>query len=163
MNKPQSYRELVDRFGNPVDFGQTDISKNKFEQNFMTQWRSNLFIGNNVPLTWPEDAPFKNIYVNRELIPVLDKAFYLLLTRDLFKEIKSYDGCWNVRLIRGSSDRWSIHSFGLAIDLNAGLMPLNSDNKWSDEFVDTMKESGFTFGGDFKRLDPMHFQWANNC
>lgn len=163
MNKPQSFQELVDTFGNPADFGKTDQSKLEWEKQWMTQWRSDKWNGSHIPMIWPADAPFKNLYVNRELIPYLDKAFELLIQRGLFHEIKTYGGCWNIRPIRGTTDKWSLHSFGIAIDLNELEMPLGSLSKWSKEFVDTMKEAGFTFGGDFKRSDPMHWQFCDGA
>jgi hypothetical protein len=76
-----------------------------------------------------------------------------------------YSGCWAVRPIRGGS-AWSMHSFGLAIDLNAPENPLGaSESKTlfaSDSPVVTaFKQEGWVWGGDWRgRRDAMHFQCA---
>jgi hypothetical protein len=160
--KPNSYSEIVSLFGDPTIFGATESAKAIWEQQFMTQWRADRW-SERYQLSWPKNFPFRNLYVNRAIIPLIDHTMRLLKNRNLLSEIVSYDGCWSIRPIRGSKDKWSVHSFGLAIDFNAAKMPLGSPSTWSSGFVRTMEEAGWTWGGRFKRLDPMHFQYADNA
>lgn len=100
----------------------------------------------------------KRIYCNKDLIIPLSNAFKCLIDTGHINELKTYDGCFNIRLIRGSLTEMSIHSWALAIDLNAFENGLNQIPKLSDGFVLCFKTSGFDWGGDFKRRDGMHMQ-----
>src|SRR4051812_3757433 len=76
-----------------------------------------------------------------------------------------YSGCWAVRPIRGGST-WSMHSFGLAIDINApknGLAQPASRTLFQEDslVVKAFKQERWVWGGDWKgRRDAMHFQAA---
>lgn len=116
----------------------------------------------------------KKIYCNNDLIAPLLASFIKLIETGCVRELKTYDGCYNVRVIRGYEKKYqllkmqglheqanrlmSIHSWGVAIDLNAFENQLNQTPKLSTGFVNCFKESGFDWGGDFKRKDGMHFQ-----
>ena len=99
------------------------------------------------------------IYVHKDLCKPLLAAFASLKDRDLLDELKTFDGCFMIRNVRGSS-RPSTHSYGLAIDLNASENALGATPKLSPEFIHCFTEQGFVWGGAFKRLDGMHFQYA---
>lgn len=111
--------------------------------------------------------PALHFLVNDEFKAKLFTAFTNLEAKGLHTEIKTFDGCYNDRNVRGSS-QISLHSYAAAIDLNSACDPMipNADNltqaqrlgTWSQEFVDTMIAAGIFFGGNFKhRSDSMHF------
>lgn len=107
------------------------------------------------------------IYCNRDIMPGLTKVFALLAKRGLLGEIRKFDGCFNIRNIRGGGST-SKHSYGYAVDFNAadnilgytyaqlvqrGLRP------FSEAFLQCWRECGFTCGGDWaSRPDRMHFE-----
>lgn len=109
--------------------------------------------------------PVHSFLVNKDFKDLLYKAFKALEAAGLHTEIKTYDGCYNDRSVRGSSST-SLHAWAAALDLNAatngmvvGPTPEQRKGSWSDAFIATMKSAGLFFGGDFiKRADPMH--WA---
>jgi len=101
----------------------------------------------------------KRIYCNRDMIEPLSKAFHNLIQRGLVSELKTWDGCFNIRKKRGLSSM-SLHSWGIAIDVNAFENGLNQTPKLSPEFVKCFTDAGFDWGGTWKRKDPMHFQLA---
>lgn len=103
----------------------------------------------------------KRIYCNKDLIPCATLAFKNLIDRGLVSELKTWDGCFNVRMQRGSSTTFSLHSWGIAIDINAFENQLNVQPKLSPDFVQCFKDAGFNWGGDFKRWDGMHFELAS--
>lgn len=143
-------KDLVAKFGNPVDDHVT------FENKWMTVF---------APTSKPDHVPSK-IYVNKLIVPSLTIIFKKLVDTGLANEIKTWDGCFCVRNQRGSTSI-SLHSFGLAIDINASWEGLNKNptpdqrkTKWSDAFIKVWKDNGFEWGGDFsKRFDPMHFEF----
>lgn len=101
----------------------------------------------------------KRIYCNTLMINPLTKAFENLNITGAYKELKTWDGCYNVRKVRGGT-AWSLHSWAIAIDVNAAENGLNMIPKLSSKFVQCFKDAGFDWGGDFKRKDGMHFQLA---
>lgn len=123
-------------------------------------------------LVWNVQADFPwfpthSFLVNRDFKVALFSAFKTLEESGLHTEIKTFDGCYNDRSVRGSSSI-SLHAWSCAIDLNAALNPMipNAENltpeqrlgKWSKAFVDTMINAGIFFGGNFHhRADSMHF------
>ncbi len=159
--KPQSFAELTERYGRPMD---GPDAYHKFEQEHMEMWRSDDWEQKQIEgHDW--DLPFRKIYCNKDILALLDITFTVLYTLGLAHELKTFDGCWNVRPIRGTEadPRWSIHSFGLALDFNASENPLGGPVAFSSRFLAAMKACGWTCGADFHRIDGMHFQWADNC
>lgn len=111
--------------------------------------------------------PTKSFMVNKDFLVKLRAAFTALQAAGLHTEIKTYDGCYNDRSVRGH-DSTSLHAWAAALDLNALLNPMipNAENltreqrlgKWSQAFVDIMIAAGISFGGYFHhRADSMHF------
>lgn len=101
--------------------------------------------------------PTERIYCNRDLHDPLTWALEMLVERDLLDELKTFDGCYNIRDVRGIDGKPSAHSYAIAIDLNAASNPLGSHGTLSPEFVECFTDQGFVWGGDFPRRDPMHF------
>lgn len=99
----------------------------------------------------------RKIYCNKDLIAPLEKALKLLKETGFVKELKTWDGCFNIRQKRGLNSM-SLHSWGIAIDINAFENQLNKEPKLSPEFVKCFTDSGFDWGGTWKRKDGMHFQ-----
>ena len=92
------------------------------------------------------------------MVDKLDRVFLQIIDEGLTDEIKSWDGCFNVRMVRGSKDTYSLHSWGIAVDINAATNALGADGDMHPRLVEIFKAHGFDWGGDFKRVDKMHFQ-----
>jgi len=99
----------------------------------------------------------KRLYCNKDIIEPLKKAFENLIRTDCSRELKTFDGCFNIRKKRGLSSM-SLHSWGIAIDVNAFENGLNQTPKLSAQFVKCFTDAGFDWGGTWKRKDGMHFQ-----
>lgn len=119
----------------------------------------------------------KRIYCHPLLIKPLHDAFVLLDTRGFAGELKTWDGCWNLRPIRGYEKKYetlmwngtveeaikylSIHSWAGAIDLNAATNQLGKKPTLSKGFVKCFTDTGLEWGGNWpNRPDGMHFQLA---
>lgn len=102
------------------------------------------------------------LYVNKAVVEPLTTA--LAETQKVCPAyvIKTM-GCFCPRLKRVNGDL-SVHSWGLAVDINADANPL-ADKLITDmppEFVMCFKNAGFTWGGQFTgKRDPMHFQYCS--
>jgi hypothetical protein len=115
--------------------------------------------------TMPEELRFgpvpKNITCNKDFVEPLKKALKCLKDKGISDELKTWDGILNIRPIRGGSS-WSLHSWGLAVDVNAAENPLGGSSKLSSQFVQCFKDQGLDWGGDWTgRKDPMHFQLSD--
>lgn len=101
------------------------------------------------------------IYGNYILEDPLRRAFGLLVARGLAGELKTFDGCFCIRRMKGNSSQYSVHSWGLAVDVNAGDNPFGGTPTFSGGFVKCFAECGFEWGGLWQPAqyrDGMHFQ-----
>lgn len=110
-----------------------------------------------VPSTLEIGVIPKKLYCNRALVAPLSAAFQNLISRGYVKELKTFDGCFNIRKKRGLTSM-SLHAWGIAIDVNAFENQLNMTPKLSAGFVKCFTDAGFYWGGNFTRRDGMHFQ-----
>lgn len=145
-----------------------DPTKKKF-QNTLVIW--------DVPTEIEIGVIPKRIYCHPLLIAPLERAFRNLIVRGYVNELKTWDGCWNCRPIRGEEQRYnalmvagrieeainllSIHSWANAIDVNASENGLGKKPKLSKGFVKCFTDAGFEWGGNWPRQDGMHFQLAS--
>lgn len=106
--------------------------------------------------------PVKHIAVNRDMYDPLDAALKSLIKGGLADELHTFDGCLNIRPVRGTLHSPSCHSYGLALDLDAAMNPLGDPtSSFSSGFVKCFTDQGFNWGGNFHhRKDPMHFSYA---
>ena len=102
----------------------------------------------------------KRIYCNRDLVKPLEQALSNLINRNVVDELRTWDGCFNIRKKRGLSSM-SLHSWGIAIDVNAAWNGLGKTPTLSREFVKCFTDAGFDWGGVWRRPDGMHFQLAS--
>jgi hypothetical protein len=101
----------------------------------------------------------RKVYCNRLLVSPLQKAFKNIIDRRLIGEVKTWDGCFNIRKKKGNASP-SLHSWGLAIDINAAWNGYNKPTTMSKELVACFTDAGFEWGGNWRIKDGMHFQLA---
>jgi hypothetical protein len=99
----------------------------------------------------------KRLYTNKIMIKPLTAAFKNLISTGLVSELKTWDGCFNIRPTKSGKSP-SLHSWGVAIDLNATWNGYNKQATLSKQFVECFKNAGFDWGGDWTTKDGMHFQ-----
>lgn len=101
----------------------------------------------------------KRIYCNRDMVIPLQVAFQNLISRGMVDELKTWEGCFNIRRKRGGISS-SLHSWGLAVDVNAAWNRMGRTPNLSPEFVKCWTDAGFEWGGTWTVKDGMHFQLA---
>lgn len=120
-------------------------------ENNMTLW--------DVPTNLEIGVIPKRIYCNKDIVQPLTKAFYNLISTGCVTQLKTWDGCFQVRKKRGLSSM-SLHSWGIAVDVNAAWNALGATPTLTPEFVKCFTDAGFEWGGTWTRKDGMHFQLA---
>lgn len=134
-------KQCFDKWGDPLTTNDEGI--------YMTVW--------DVPANLEIGVIPKKLYCNKAMIVPLTKAFTSLIKTGFVKELKTWDGCFNIRKKRGLASM-SLHSWGIAIDVNAAWNGLNVTPVLSKGFVKCFTDAGFDWGGNWTRKDGMHFQ-----
>ncbi len=124
---------------------------NPLNENNMVVW--------DVPATLEVGVIPKRLYCNKDMVAPLARAFTNLIQRKFAAELKTFDGCFNIRPQRGATSQ-SLHSWGIAVDVNAAWNSLGATPTLSTGFVKCFTDAGFDWGGNWQRLDGMHFQLA---
>ena len=112
-----------------------------------------------VPTSLEVGAIPNKIYCNKRMVGPLTAAFTNIKSRGLADQVKTWDGCFNIRPMKGSNGRrYSLHAWGLAIDVNAAWNGYNKPPTMSAELVKCFTDAGFIWGGAWEKPDGMHFQ-----
>lgn len=98
-------------------------------------------------------------WCNKLMIAPFQKALSSVVKAGLADKLHTFDGCYNVRYIRGRKNL-STHSWGISIDLDASRNPLGAEPKMHPGVVSCFENNGFVWGGRWRRKDGMHFQYA---
>ncbi len=150
---PNGILEIIEVFGNP--------NSSNFE--------TNNIITFDLPYTlFYDKKPVNQARAHKLAVDNFIKGFKNVEDAGLAKQFVEFNGIYAKRNIRGR-DRISLHSFGIAIDMEAfditvgdvTAHQLGSTKRFPDKIVECFTSVGFFYGGDFKgRKDPMHFQLA---
>lgn len=123
-------------------------------------------------IAWDREHTVKRISCNKVIAEPLRKVFSEILAHYGLPEIQRlgidlYGGCFNYRAMRGGSS-WSVHAWGLAIDLDPDRNLLKESRKTArfarpeyKPMIDIFYRNGFVNLGVEKDYDWMHFQWDN--
>jgi len=152
MSRFKDVSEIIARYGTISGGKWTD------EVKWMVVYRTPSFV--TTLINTATGKPCTKIYINKDLVKPLNAAFQNLKDRKLLSELKTFDGCFMVRDIRGVPGKPSMHSYGIALDFNAKENALGATPKFSSELVKCFTDVGFTWGGNFTRKDGMHFEYT---
>lgn len=98
---------------------------------------------------------------HRLMIPQLRGALQDVADAGLASSLSTYDGCYVPRFIeRNPENSISLHTWGIAIDMDASTNYRGIQGTMHPEVVTIFKRWGFRWGGDWKHTDPMHFELA---
>lgn len=111
-----------------------------------------------------EEVPILGrVTCHRVMLPQLRGALQELVDTDLadLVQVEEYGGCWVPRFIgRDPTRPLSLHSWGIAVDLNVASNQLGTVGEMDPRVVDVMARWGFAWGGTWSTPDPMHFELA---
>lgn len=99
----------------------------------------------------------EHIYCNIDFIGPLLQALQNIKQAGLLGELKTFDGCFEIRDVRAQPGKLSAHSYGLAIDINASENQMGHPTQFTSNFLHCWTKAGLIWGGNFRWCDPMHF------
>lgn len=151
-------KQLFERYGAP----------NKTGAGYLT-W---LALPYPMYLNWDNKTYVNRIQVHKKGHDSLKAIFQDILDTYGLDEIKrlqldDYGGCFNYRLMCGSTSTPSVHSWGLAIDIDPDRNLLHETSRTArfarpeyKKFIDIFYKHGWESLGREKNYDWMHFQIA---
>ncbi len=102
---------------------------------------------------------FGKVTCHKLMLPQLRGALQEVVDRGLADGLHTYDGCYVPRFIERNPERSiSLHTWGIAIDLDASTNYRGIKGTMDPELVKVFKRWGFRWGGDWQYTDPMHFE-----
>jgi hypothetical protein len=116
------------------------------------RWVSENIVSASVPI-------LGRVTCHRLMVPQLRGALADIQAAGLASSLHSYDGCYVPRFIeRNPEHAISLHTWGIAIDLDAATNYRGIKGTMDPKVVDIFKRWGFRWGGDWEYTDPMHFE-----
>ncbi|MCW2615800.1 MAG: family peptidase [Frankiales bacterium] len=98
---------------------------------------------------------------HRLMLTQLRGALQDVVDAGLASSLTTYDGCYVPRFIeRNPENSISLHTWGIAIDMDASTNYRGIQGTMHPEVVNIFKRWGFRWGCDWKYTDPMHFELA---
>lgn len=110
-------------------------------------------------LGWAQQVEVTRVACHVKMVAPFTDAFNQIHAAGLWPKLKTFDGIYNDRTIKGSSNK-SMHAYGAAIDLNAATNQMGRKGDMPAAVVKIFEDIGFVWGGRFSRTDPMHFAWG---
>ncbi len=167
---PPTFAPLVTNADRQEVFGKFDFDTVPNSDNIKI--KGNWVAKNIVSVTIPQLAGVKGapksgrVSAHRLVAGQLQKLFVAWEADGLIPLIKTWDGLFAPRFVRGSKTTLSNHAWGTGFDINfewnrLGALPaLRSHPGSVRELVPQANELGFYWGGHFSRRDGMHFEVA---
>jgi D-alanyl-D-alanine carboxypeptidase len=156
---PVGYDQICAEFGNIDAFVQPDGT-------ICRKWED-LYIGKYVlpfpmKLAWDHSKKVSSIACHVRLVGKFSAVFTDIVDMKLEDKVQYYGGCYNFRAKRGSN-RYSTHSWGIAIDINPATNRQGTHGDMDYTVVKIFNAHGFTWGGSWGMpyTDAMHFQFAS--
>lgn len=105
-----------------------------------------------------------NLRFHQKAAPALQAVVNEIKTSGANYQFRSL-GTYKWRNNVNDPDELSVHSFGIAIDINPDSNPNRSDNKLITDLpsgvINAFKRNSFRWGGEYNRIkDPMHFEYC---
>lgn len=155
---PNGYAQLL-ALGDPREFLQSDGSIDAM------RWEAHLKLEAvdfpaPLPLSYAPNKIAQSIRCHPIAAEPFRRAFGLIYADGLWNSLKTFGGGYAFRAVRGSDYKLSTHAWGLAGDFDVLNNPLGAVPRIDLGIVRIFQSVGFTWGGEWRRPDGMHCQWA---
>jgi hypothetical protein len=164
MHPPLSSHERATTFGGPFQWIHAPQPGNRENIRILNNWESANIVTVEVPQLRRVPGNFSRMRLNKRVADQTVRLWAAWEEAGLLGKILSYEGAYVPRLIRGSTTSLSNHAYGSAFDINYYWNQLNRPPARTGatgsvrELVPLAHQFGFFWGGNFSRLDGMHFE-----
>lgn len=164
LHTPLGRTERESTFGGPFKWRHKPEPGNRENIVILGDWEEENIVPVEIPQLRQVPGNFSRMRWNKRGVEQLKALWVAWEKAGLLPLVKSYEGSYVPRLIRGSSSSLSNHAYGSAFDINyfwnqLGKAPARAGKIGSvQELVPLAHEHGFYWGGHFSRLDGMHFE-----
>lgn len=155
MKPPKGVTEFREFYGDPRPHVRDDGTISPIWEARMTT----VPLPGPLPLGWDRKKFASRVRVNQAIADEVQALFSELVWAGVWGHLSTYDGGYTWRLQRGGS-KVSTHGYGAALDFDAPWNKLGDEPKMHPLVVRVFKKRGWTWGGQWKRPDGMHFQFG---
>jgi|GEM_PF-2122541 len=156
MRPPRGQKQIAEFYGYPHLWVRNDGSAHP-------SWESQMVtvpFPAPLPLGWDPSSYASRARVHQKISGVTAAVFHELSARGLWPLLKTYDGGYTWRAKRGSR-KLSMHAYGAALDFNSATNRLGQEDfDMPREVVRVFRAFGWTWGGQWKVKDAMHYQFG---
>lgn len=165
LHPPLGTEEREHTFGGPFDWVHRPEKGNFENIEIRGGWEEDNIVSVELPaLSKATGGEYHRMRWNKRAQTQLANLWKAWDDAGLIPLIKTYEGAFVPRLIRGSTSSLSNHAYGTAFDINyewnqlgkTPAKPGTTGSVW--ELVPLAHKHGFFWGGFFSRLDGMHFE-----
>lgn len=154
---PNGLEEIIEVFGNIYDY-LDEYGKPT------SQWENEVLQVINLPfpITYSSNPAqeLTRLRCHEKVAEVFSQVFAAIHNRGLRDKVRDCDGCYCFRR-KSSGGGLSVHSWGIAIDLNVPTNQPQTPGDMAQELIALFQEFGFEWGGNWSSYkDPMHFQFC---
>jgi len=144
---PSDREQLVRVFGK-IDFVNLDGGRIRITNN----WAKRNVVKAHLPIVGYR-------WVHKKLVEHFAAALRYIEAEGFAGEITQF-GTWAPRhILHNSKKPLSLHSWGIACDINWHENHYGDESNLHPVIIEGFKKFGFTWGGDWRKKDPMHFQY----
>lgn len=155
MRAPVGIMEVEALYGDPQQYVRDDGTPGPFWEMRMVK----VEMPGPLPLGWRLSSIVRTVRVNQAIAEEVQNVFRALKDRSLWDHVVTFDGAYCWRAQRGS-DKLSMHAYGAALDFNAKTNQLGTKGDMDPGVIEVFSSLGWTWGGRWRRPDPMHFQFG---
>jgi hypothetical protein len=156
MKAPNGLAEIIATFGDLASYVRPDGT---IDPSWEAERMIAVPIPFSIPLAWDTKVRVSSVRVHKNIAEVVHNTFDAINTRGLAPQIKTYGGAYSYRPKR-NSNKYSTHSWGIAIDLNPDTNRMGTRGDMPQAIVNVFREFGWKWGGEWRgaNIDPMHYQ-----
>lgn len=112
-------------------------------------------------VVWRSMPIIGTIQIHEAAAESLDAALREIQRKGWAGKIRSFQGSYVPRFVRGSTKNLSSHSYATSIDVNADENPQGSGPTEDQKLIAPVFEKhGWYWGNRFSKRDPMHFEYV---
>jgi len=150
---PFGYDEIIQMYGFPPE-------DEKERWNWENENLCIVKLPFQIPYSFDKRKVVKSLRVHKKIGNIVLDTFNYIKEKGIEELVKDCAGAYVYRAKRSNPKQLSVHSWGIAIDINCLDNPFGETPKQPHLLVEAFSKFGWVWGGYWKKPDGMHFQYA---